>query len=322
MIPYRRPGAGEPPGRVALIDLGTNAVQLTILESSVPERRRLSVLEELQLLPGLGRDREGYSAPLATHRRARTMVALRHLSKRIDALGVPSGGVLAATTAAVREASDGAAFVRAVADDCGLDLRVVSGEEEAELVALAQERSFRDLCPLHLIDIGGGSTELALRKVGSTAWTLSVPTGSVKLLEAHGCDVEALLGAARSALTAGLPEPERRPLVAVGGTATTCAQLLGGLAHWDPTKLQGRDIERDELEALLARLGSMTAEQRAALPGLPAERSDVILAGAALLIAAMERFGVASVRASDRGLRYGLLWERWGRVRVHSQQAQ
>ncbi|MEE2829430.1 MAG: hypothetical protein VX498_09590, partial [Myxococcota bacterium] len=168
MIPSAlRPDA--PPPRLALIDLGSNTALMTVLFGDQAEPRRLRIAEELQVITGLGRARPP-DGRLNPRSRARAIQALGHFAGRLEALGIPPSAVLGATTAAVREATDGEGFLSDLKEHTGILLEVISGETEAELVALAQERSFPALLPLLVVDIGGGSTEVALRERGHTLW--------------------------------------------------------------------------------------------------------------------------------------------------------
>ncbi len=300
----------DPPARVALIDLGTNTASMSVLFADERDRRRLRIAEDLQIITGLGRDR-GADGSLSIAGRVRARVALRHFAGRLDALGVPQGAVLGAATSAVREAPDGRDFLEGVADEIGLSLAVISGDEEAAAVALAQERSFRQRLPLLVVDIGGGSTEFALRTRGRTDWAVSLPVGSVKLAERFGSDLGALDAAAKRAL-AELPDV-RGPatLVGVAGTVTTALQVVRGLTTWDPTAIHGQELQRDELVAARARLAAMTPAQRLDVPGLLPGRAELIVAGMSLLLAAMTRSRRDRCLVSDRGVRFGLLWQRW-----------
>ncbi|MCP4869306.1 MAG: Ppx/GppA family phosphatase [Proteobacteria bacterium] len=307
MIPSRR---NEPPPRVAVIDLGTNTALMTVLFADERDRRRLRVAEELHFITGLGRDR-GIDGRLAPAGKARALRALKHFGTRLDALGIGINATAGAATAAVREAPDGAAFLDEVEALIGLRLRTVSGDEEAELVALAQERSFPGRLPLRVVDIGGGSTEVAVRLRGTTSSAISLRTGSVRLAERHGSNVEALRPAVQRALEELPSDLERAALVGVAGTVTTALQAARGIDPWDPDLVHGQSLGRAELEATIERLAAMTPEQRAAVPGVHPGRAELIVAGMVLLAGLMQRFAADEVLVSDRGVRFGLLFEQW-----------
>ena len=308
--PVNFAGPDEPPPRVGLIDLGTNTASLSVLFADERDRRRLSVAEDLQLITGLGRQR-GEDGALAAGGRRAARQALRHFAGRLEAMGLPPEATLGAATSAVRQAPNGRAFLDEVAEETGLNLEIVSGDEEAELVALAQERSFPRRLPLLVLDIGGGSTELGLRRRGHNDWAVSLPVGSVKLSEAWGSDVQALDAAVEQALLQAPQVRERPTLVGVAGSVTTALRLVRGFVTWDPEEVQGAAMSRDEVEATRAQLAAMSPRERAAVRGLHPRRADLIVAGMSLLLGVMKRVEATEVLVSDRGVRFGLLWQRW-----------
>ena len=308
MFPFGR--RDDPPSRLALIDLGSNTALLSVLFGAPQEARRLRVAEELQIMTGLGRDK-GPNGELDEAAKKRVLRAMGHFASRLHALGIPPSAVLGATTAAMREAPDGREFIALIRERTGIELQVISGEEEAEYVALAQEHSLPEALPILMIDIGGGSTEVALRRRGSTDWKTSTPIGSVKISEAHGTELDALSAAAREA-TAHLP-PARGPhtVVGVAGTVTTGFSVARSLRVWDPSQVQGKSMTRDEVLQTARRLALMSPGERRSVPGLPTGRADYIVGGLIILATVMEYYNAMDLRISDRGVRFGLLWERY-----------
>jgi exopolyphosphatase/guanosine-5'-triphosphate,3'-diphosphate pyrophosphatase len=318
------PGAarsGDPPPRIAVVDLGTNTALMSVLVAAGRDPRRLRIVEDLHVVTGLGRDR-GADGRLAARGRQRAMQALRHFAARLDALVLDETMVRGAATAAVREAADGEEFLEEIRELTGLHIGMVDGREEAELVALAQERSFPQRLPLLVVDIGGGSTEVALRHRGRTEWEISLPLGSVKLGERHGSGSggEAELAALREAVQQAcgeLPvERERATLVGVAGTVTTAFQVARGLAIWDPERIHGQTMRATELDAVASRLAGMSDAERRRVPGLHPGRARFIVPGILLLRGIMEHYAMDEVLVSDRGLRFGLLFRDWPRVVV------
>ncbi len=307
MIPA---GPHEPPSRVALLDVGTNTASLSVLFADDLDRRRLRLAEDLHVITGLGRHRDP-DGSLSEEGQRRAHVALGHFAGRLDTLGVSPDAVLGAATSATREAPNGRDFLDQVAERWGLRPAVIDGEEEAELVALAQERSFRRHLPLLVLDIGGGSTEMALRGRGRSDWAVSLPVGSVKLAERCGSDVEALDAAVAEALQEAPVVRERPTLVGVAGTVTTSLQVARGMATWDPEEVQGARMTRQEVDETRARLAALSPEERARVPGLHPGRADLIVAGMSLLLGVMDRIDAPDLLVSDRGVRFGLLWRRW-----------
>ena len=307
---------GEPPPRLAVIDLGSNTAHMTVLQADPRDTRRLRILEELQVITGLGRDPHDDGSLCEAGRRG-ALHALAHFSRRLDSLGVAPSAVRGATTSAVREAPNGHAFLAEVSDRTGIELDIVSGEEEAALTALAQARSFPEHLPFVVADIGGGSTEVVLREHRGTAWATSLPVGSLKLAAAHRDDVESLTSAVDEALDQ-LPElRSHAALVVVAGTATTALQIVAGRDLWDPDHVHGGSLERGALRDVRDRLAAIApAERRRSVPGLVPGRADAITAGMTLLLGLMDWADTKEVVVSDRGVRYGLLWRAWPRAVV------
>jgi len=286
---------------------------MTVLFADPQDRRRLRIAEELHIITGLGRNPQP-DGRLGEQGRARARAALRHFAARLDAMGVQGSAVLGAATAAVREASDGEDFLAEVAAETGLRLESIPGEQEAELVALAQERSFTGLLPLRIVDIGGGSTEVALRHRGQTAWKASLPVGSIKLAALHGSRLPELRSTVAEALRELPTDRERAALVGVAGTVTTGLQIDRSMAVWDPEAIHGQALRLDTVEALLTRLSALSPDERRSVVGLDPGRADFIVAGLCILEGVMRHFQSEVVQVSDRGVRFGLIYERWPRA--------
>jgi len=296
---------------------------MSVLFREPDQVRALRVAEELLFVTGLSRNLHP-DGRLSESGKTRARTALRHFAGRLEILGVEPRNVRAVATAGIRRSTDGLAFLRTIREELGLELEVVTGQQEAELSALAQERSFPRRCPLLVADIGGRSTEIALRFPGKTAWKTSLDIGSVVLGEKHGSEPSALAEAVSEALEAWTADlalqspapPQSAPLVGVAGTVTTASQLLMGTTEWDPSKLHGSELERASLLELIQHLGGMTSEQRRSLPGLHPRRAELIVAGLSLLVGLMDALQRDRCLVSDRGVRYGLLWRSWPMARI------
>ena len=310
--PFGAARPGEPPPRVALLDVGTNTVLTTVLFGDAREPRRLTVAEELHFVTGLGRNR-GADGSLSDAGKARALRALRHVARRLAELGVVTSAVRGAATAACREAPDGPALLAHIRDELGLPLQVVTGEREAELVERAQRRSFPEPKELLVVDIGGGSTEVA----STTGWRVSIPTGATKLGEALG--PTPTVSASRAEAARRLEDvvlgalPTGSKLIGVAGTVTSAIQIADASAIWDPTTLHGRCLTRDAVLALGKRLLGMSPAERRKLPGLHPGRADFLGPSCFWLAAIMECLGKDELLVSDRGVRFGLLYEAWPR---------
>lgn len=303
--------------RYAAIDVGTNTVLLL-----VAERRGAAlvpVLERAEITRlGRGVDATGRLDPAAIRE---TVVAVAAFAAAARALGATS--IAAVATSAVRDAANGAEFFEAAHAAAGLVPEVISGDEEARLVYGSAWRDFgaANGGPLAVLDVGGGSTEFIVGDGPRPRERTSLQIGAVRLTERHvrsdpvtPAELEALRGGARDALRplAALAPGAGARLVGVAGTVTTLSAVAQALPAYDPDRVHGAPLRLDEMEALLARLAAMTVKARAALRGMEPKRADVILAGGIVVAEAMRATGFDALTVSDRGVRWGLLYDRLG----------
>jgi exopolyphosphatase/guanosine-5'-triphosphate,3'-diphosphate pyrophosphatase len=229
--------------------------------------------------------------------------------------------LVAVGTEALRRARGGADFLAELVRDGLVDgARLLSGEEEAELTIEATRRSVGERsAALAVIDVGGGSTEVAWRETRDGAvHGLSLPIGSVRLTEAHlprhpipPADLLALRERVRLAgepLARALPDGLARDaaVVAVAGTATTLAALELALAVYDRERVEGFELSRERLSQWIERLADLGVAERKRLPGLEPGRADVIVAGLVCLEMALVRLRAERFTVSERGVRHGV----------------
>ncbi len=307
---------------VAAVDIGTNTILLLIAERRGGE---LVALEERATITRLG---QGVDATRSFHPEAlaRTGGCLTSYAHAVREYGCTRIDVVG--TSAVRDVG-GNEIAEIVRRCFGVDLRVLKGEEEGCLT-FAGALSGLNRAGCHVMfDIGGGSTEVVVgdadskSKSNAVAYTRSFDVGSVRMTERHvrsdppSCDD-------LSALRANLRQefevlPDRlldytrvnspgygRVPVGIAGTMTTLAALSLELSHYDAARVHGHTLTRDALESLACRLSQMSAEARRELPALEPMRADVIVAGAWIACAILERLSGQEVVVSDRGLRWGL----------------
>lgn len=270
---------------------------------------RLRPVADFLEMPRLGQDldRTGRLHPDAI---ARTLAAIERQIERARALNVDR--LIAVGTESLRAASNSEEFLSALTQ-LGLELRVISGDDEARLSFLSVSQSL----PLpasgrrSVLDIGGGSTELIVGGTAPERWA-SVKIGSVRLHErfiSHDPPTQQEIADVQAAIHAGLdklPTPEGE-LVALAGTATTVAALHLGMTTYDGSRVEGLRIPTARVRELVMDLGRRSVAERALLPGLDPRRADVIFAGALILVCTAERAGVSDVVVSDRGVRFGVL---------------
>jgi exopolyphosphatase/guanosine-5'-triphosphate,3'-diphosphate pyrophosphatase len=269
---------------VAAVDLGSNTTRLLVgraEDGQVEELHRETRITRL----GEGVDSRRRLLPLPI---ARVRNALSDYRRTAESLGAER--TLLVATSAVRDAENGEAFLGEIEWSYGFATQLLSGDEEAELT----RRGVGELgAATLLVDIGGGSTELVLG-----GFRTSLPLGSVRFTERHGEDVDASIDATRALL----PPLEPENAVGVAATITSLATLDLGLEEYDRARVHGHVLTRDGARAQLERLAALPLEERRRVPGLEPERAPVIVAGGAILVAILERYGLESIRVSERDL--------------------
>jgi exopolyphosphatase/guanosine-5'-triphosphate,3'-diphosphate pyrophosphatase len=302
------------PVRVAAVDIGSNTALLLIADlidgvwHPVREHAEICRVSE-------GLDQSGVLADVPVER-TRSVVERFGLDAR--ALNVDR--IVAVGTAPFRRAANGAQVAAGLSAALGADIEVVSGEREAALSLAATRAAFGSDEDLLVVDIGGASTELIAANADGTNEALSLDIGAVRLTErcvsAHpfpARDRDALRGAIGEALAApgvrGILHGRPRTLVGVAGTVTSLCTASLELEVWDAERVHGHRLPVSEIHRLGIALSHLTVSQRAALPGVPAKRADVLPAGAMLLGAIAVAADVREVVVSDRGVRWGLLAE-------------
>ncbi len=302
----------------ASIDVGTNSVKLTVADLSGGGARRLV---DRSASTRLGEGMQAQAWRLREVPMRRTLDVLADFVANARELRVRQ--IAAVGTAALREAENRAEFLQRVQERCGLTIEVISGEEEARLSYLAVRRDphWRACGQLLVLDIGGGSTEIIQGDADSdrinSRWSANL--GAVKLTERYlKSDPPTVLQLATANQIAAeeFAAMDLRPLdsaarlVGVGGTLTNLAAMEQAGCS-DPEALHGYALRADALETTIALLAARTVEERKQLPGLDPARADIILGGAILLSQAMARVGATSLDVSTRGLRWGVLYDRF-----------
>jgi exopolyphosphatase / guanosine-5'-triphosphate,3'-diphosphate pyrophosphatase len=173
--------------------------------------------------------------------------------------------------------------------------------------------------PLVVFDTGGGSSQFTFGRGPQVDEQFSVPVGAVRYTERFGLAgvVDAgVLDDALAAISADLARIDGRPrpdaLVGMGGAVTNITAVKLGLVTYDPDLVQGAVLDRAEIDRQIELYRSRDAEGRRAIVGLQPKRAEVILAGACIVRTVMEKLGQQTLTVSDRGLRHGLLIDRFG----------
>lgn len=300
--------------RYAAIDIGTNSVLLLVAERT-PAGRFEAVLERGEITRlGRGVDRARRLHPDAIEE---TLSVLEAFAKEARALGAED--IVVSATSAARDAENGRDFLDGASSRCGLTVEIISGEEEARLSFASALADFGGGHPLVVLDIGGGSTEFIYGdETGRVTFRRSFDVGSVRLTERHihadppTVDELTRISEALKDTLGPLPHPPSGArLVAVAGTATTLCAVARGIDPYDALLVHGAVLSRAEVVHTVDRLAALPVLLRKTVKGLQPRRADVIVAGGLVLRAAMEALDAAEVTISDRGLRWGLLVDRF-----------
>jgi len=300
--------------RVAAIDCGTNTILLLIAEVDGEGVRAVEDHAEIVRL-GEGLDASGV---LKAEAIARALAALDRYVERIRDNGCAH--VLAVGTEAIRRASNGHLFVNEATARLGTvggRFQVIDGEREARLSWRAVNASFPQLRGVRtVVDIGGGSTELIVgeREIESV---ISVPIGSVRLTERilkHDPPAESEQAALVETIDRALDgaAPPRGAVVGIAGTVTTLAAMALALDSYDAERVHGSQLAAPALRETIAALARTPVADRRRTPGLDPKRADVIYAGAVILERVLARAGADRCLVSDRGIRWGLVYESAG----------
>ena len=296
--------------RIASIDIGTHTILLLIAEI---REGHLQIVQQEETFVRLGEgiDRTGKLAPAAIDR---AVACLKRYIRSAESLGAEK--IVACGTSAMRDAENRAALIDRSQRELHLDIRVISGEEEARLSylgAVASQTRYEE--PVYMLDIGGGSTELCWGD-GQRMWDrVSVNIGSVRLTERllhHDPPCENEIAAVQETILRALTQqvsPAHPPcgtLVGVDGTVTTFAAMRQKLEQYDRKLIDGFVLSRDEIAAMTQHLARLPLSERRRIAGLAPQRAEVMLAGALILCSVMEYLHAERITASDTGLRFGL----------------
>lgn len=320
--PLRRKTAG-PRQSFAALDLGTNNCRLLIAR---PSNDSFTVIDAFSRVVKLGEDL-AKTGKLSEAAMDRTLDALKVCSDKLRRRNVFLARSVA--TEACRRASNGADFIERVKRETGIMLDIISAEEEARLAVLGCHILLEQgNGPAIIFDIGGGSTELVLLEQGSDPvprildW-LSVPWGVVSLTDTvprkGGSDAqrcERYTEMRRVVLESMKPFADRLGdaakaddirLLGTSGTVTTLASLHLELPQYDRKAVDGLIVPSQAMREISARLSGMSRGDRGELPCIGQDRSELVVAGCAILESILDIWPAQRLGVADRGIREGIL---------------
>lgn len=299
--------------RVAVIDLGSNSARLITMDVRANGSYNLIYHQKETIRLGEGVQGSNRLQPEPMRRALQTLAAYAARCRLLQA-----DTVIAVATAAVRKAANREQFLQQVQAETGLELQVLSGEEEAWLGSLGVINTLAITDAL-IFDLGGGSMELSLIQQRQLACSASLPWGTVSLTEQFGtadrvnCEQLRQLTAAVREQLEGLSWARdiSVPLVGVGGTARNLAKMVQQERGYPFARVHGYEVTREEIAGLQGRLAKSSVGQRRRMPGLSKDRADIIVAGAAIIDSLFQVSRSPVLMVSGCGLREGLFLQHY-----------
>ena len=288
--------------RAAVIGIGSNSVRSLLADVSGADFQRLwRDREGTRLFAGL----DG-TGNLNRDAMDKTVSAVRRMASEVRQKGAEELAIFA--TSAARDAANGQEFMEEVKQEAGVPLRIISGEEEAELSFLGASAALpAERCGM--IDIGGGSTEIAIGTRAGIECAFSCQMGAVRLYRRlrleHPDDMKPVEVAAAEILDEHLRSFRELELpkawVGTGGTFTALAAMALEQPWTDRTHVHGTSITSTEIRDIGEKLAGMKVEERIKLPGLQPSRADIVVHGICILLGVMERLGMNRITVSEWG---------------------
>jgi exopolyphosphatase/guanosine-5'-triphosphate,3'-diphosphate pyrophosphatase len=295
--------------RVAVVDIGSNSTRLLIAEV---DGGRVSEVERQSRVTRLGRGVD-LSGQLSAEAIEAACEAIGDYVALCGEAGVER--IESIATSAVRDASNGSAFVAELRERFALSARVLDGEEEARLTYVGATCERPPTEPTLVVDIGGGSTELIVGTGEEIAFHASLQAGVVRHSERHisndpptTLELEALAKDVRALIDsaiAGQAAAAAKAGIAVAGTPTSLASIEIGLEPYDPKQVHGHTLTLGSIQRLLSQLASAPLSKRVEITGLHPDRAPNIVAGVVILVETMRAFGLDEVDVSEHDILYG-----------------
>ena len=300
--------------RYAVIDVGTNSVKFNLSERR-PDGTWQTLVDRAEITRlGEGLDKTGEISPDAMERTVSAIAGMVSQARENGAAAIAAVG-----TMGMRTAHNSQGFIDALEQRSGVRIEIIPGTEEGRLAYLAVKAGL-GLAEgaLAIFDTGGGSTQFTFGRGSGVEEQFSLNVGAVRFTDKYGLAnavSKEQLKLAQEAIASEFTRIDGRPspdaLVGMGGAITNIAAVKHQMAKYDPDVIQGSVIERTEVERQIEVYRSRSVDERRAIVGLQPKRADVILAGVCIVKIVMDKLGKDRLSVSDRGLRHGLLIDRF-----------
>jgi exopolyphosphatase/guanosine-5'-triphosphate,3'-diphosphate pyrophosphatase len=309
------------PDRYGVIDVGTNSVKFHVAEQTADGGWQRVVDRAVVTRLGEGLTRGGDIVQAALDRTAAAFEGMVEEARNEGVIAVAAVG-----TAGLRMAANSADVVGELERRGGIQVEVISGDEESRIAYVGATAGLVPPGSVVVFDTGGGSSQFTFGTGTTVSERFSVDVGAVRYTERFG-----LAGAvsrevveeAKATIAADLSSLDGRPasdaLIGMGGALTNLTAVALALSEYDPDRVHGAHLARAEIDRQIELYRSSDATGRRSIVGLQPGRSEVILAGACIIRTVMEKLGFEELTVSDRGLRHGVLVERFNTRRGGSQ---
>ena len=290
--------------RYAVIDVGTNSVKFHVASGTRTASGARWSTGPMSHVSARGSRRPAGSSRSRWSGRSEAIAAMADEARQDGAEAIAAVG-----TAGLRLASNSADLLEAVRERSGVEIEVISGDDEARFAYLAATSGLGIGSGSRVVfDSGGGSTQFTFGHGELVDERFSLNVGAVRLAERFGLDgtvSDETLAVALDAIAAELSQLDGRPvpeiLVGMGGTVTNLTAVKHGLATYDPDVVQGTVLDRVEVDRQIELYRTRTVEERREIAGLQPGRAEVILAGACIVRTVLDKLDCPALTVSDRG---------------------
>ncbi len=292
--------------RIATIDIGSYSVRLSIGEI---KDNKLKIIYEKGVITGLGKgvNSNGFLDKKAVEE---TIEVLKEYKNIINEHGADK--IIAVATEALRRAKNTKEFINRVKETTGIDIRVITPEEEGKLSYKAVCYSLKPRGRTVVVDQGGGSTEFIYGKSCDIEKVISLPMGIVNLTERfikHDPPLKEELKSMKEFIDNNLKklEIEVDNIVGLGGTITTLSALEYNIYPYDPSKIHGSKLKEKSIKRWFDKLANMKIPERKNIPQIEDRRAEAIVSGILMFERILEHFKKDEIIVSDWGLKHGLM---------------
>ncbi len=306
---------------LAVIDIGSNTIRLICAQSCDPDYDSIKIFLRRLFIVRLGQgfDPKGLLIQSAMDR---AILALKDINSIL--LENNLNRIQLVTTGVVREAENRDEFLNRIRMETGMEVKILKGDEEAELTLLGIQTTLPDISPPYLAcDIGGGSTELAFVSKDEMVRFYSVPLGAIRLIERFkikaplqeniftelACYIQKQMADVFDTFE------NVKTFVATAGTATTLASIDMSLNNYDPLKVHGHRLRLSRIKEIFECIANTGLSERRNIVGLESGREDIIIPGIAIIIFILQKIGLDSLIISEGGILEGMLAKKYRQIK-------